>query len=168
MTISSKNYRRQNGGIETILLVGGLGIAAYFIYEYMLAASAVTVSTPTVTTTNTTIATQTNAATQYAISAADIQSIYTIAVNQLGVTGGLTQWGTWAQAYSLYRGFAPPASAALSASSAITASEFANWVNNWVNNQGLSGLGTIGRNFGPPAHTFRTASRYAIINAIGR
>lgn len=166
----TKSYRK-NGSGEWIWL-GVLGALGFVVYEYFSNNSISTVVAPPLTS-NTTIAaasqatSNSNAANKYMINSADLQAIYSIAVNQGHIQNGLAQFPIWAAYYNLYKGFQLPAGDP-DTTTPLTASEFGNWVNNWVSNQGLSGLGIIGKNYGPPAFTQPSAGYFGVLNALSR
>ena len=163
-----KLYRR-NEGSNPILMLGIVGAIGFVIYEYFQANSS-TIVPVTPLTTNTTVAgvsqtvSNSNPANKYIISSADLSAIYAIGVNQLGIQNGMATWSIWAQAYNLFKGFAIPTSYTDNTTQ-LTASEFGNYLNNWVTNQGLSGLGIIGQNYGPTFNN-TSAGYFGLINAL--
>lgn len=163
-------YRKNEGG-SSFLLIAGLGVAGFFLYEWMKNATQVVAVSPL--TTNTTMAAQSattasaNPANKYILSYADLQSINNIAVTQLGISNGTASFSVWANAFNLYKGF-PLTTSYPDNSIQLTVSEFGNYVNNWASNQGLSGLGTIGANYGPPRYTQPSAGYFGILNSLSR
>lgn len=159
---------RKNGS-PNIALIGGLGVAAFLAYEWFKNQSSVVAMTPI--TSNTTVnavssgTSANNPFNKYIISQADLQAIYNIAVNQLGVTGKAS-FSYWAKAFYYYKGFELAVSYP-DDSIQLTAAEFANFVNNWAQSNGLSGLGVIGQNFGPPTNNI-AAGYFPLLNAMSR
>lgn len=176
--------RYTNDGGPSLLVLGGLALGGFLLYEWWInnqaAASAVAIPSTSNTTTAIQTATTTNPDLQYAISPTDLQNIYAIGVAQTGITNGTGNAYQWRQAYALYKGIGAASgpdwnsiiqdvyAAGDAWSVQRTGSEFANAVNGWINKQGLSGLGTIGANYGPPPQIGLAANRFQIINAWGR
>ena len=161
--------RRKNGG-NNLLLFGGIGVAAFLAYEWFKNQTSLVSIAPL--TSNTTIAaassttSATNPFNKYIISGNDLTAIYSVAVQQLGITGSTASFSWWAKAFYYYKGFQIPITYP-DDSVQLTVAEFANYVNNWASGQGLSGLGVIGQNFGPPTNNV-AAGYFPLLNALSR